>query len=95
MAAWRIDAEGAILSLKVTPRASKDAIGPGDADRLSVRLRAPPVDGAANVALTDFLARHFGISKRSVTIISGEAARLKRVRLTGDPLHLASVLETL
>lgn len=95
MTGWRIDGEGAILSLKVTPRASKDSIGPGDAERMAVRLRAPPVDGAANTALIDYLARHFGLPKRSVTILSGESARLKRVRLSGDPAHLASLLETL
>jgi uncharacterized protein (TIGR00251 family) len=95
LSGWRIDAQGAILALKVTPRASKDSIAAGDDERLAVRLRAPPVDGAANAALIEFLARHFGLPKRSVTILSGEGARLKRVRLTGDPLHLASVLETL
>ncbi len=95
MPAWRIDTEGAILSVKVTPRGSKDSIGPGDAERLAVRLRAPPVDGAANAALVEFLARHFGLPRRSVTILSGETARLKRVCLSGDPAHLASLLETL
>ncbi|MBY8824831.1 DUF167 domain-containing protein [Sphingomonas colocasiae] len=81
--------------MKVTPRASKDSIGPGDADRLAVRLRAPPVDGAANAALIEFLARHFDLPRRGVSILSGENARLKRVRLSGDPAHLASLLETL
>jgi uncharacterized protein YggU (UPF0235/DUF167 family) len=37
------------------------------------------VDGAANAALIEFLAEHYGVPKRSVHIDSGLKSRLKRV----------------
>lgn len=52
-------------------------------DALLVRLNAAPVDGAANTELIDVLADAFGVPKRSVTIVSGERSRQKRVRITG------------
>ena len=55
----------------------------GREEVLVVRLAAAPVDGAANQALTDFLARVLDVPRRSVTIASGERSRHKRVRITG------------
>ena len=48
-----------------------------------VRLRTPPVDGAANAELIDVLASTLGIPKRDISIVSGEKSRLKRVRISG------------
>lgn len=93
-AAWRTDAGGAILSVRVTPRASRDSIATGE-QWLAVRLRAPPVDGAANAALIVFLADRLAVPKSAISIVSGESARLKRVRVAGDPERLASLLATL
>jgi uncharacterized protein (TIGR00251 family) len=78
----------------VTPRAAREGLSAAD-DYIAVRLRAPPVDGAANAALILALSRHFGIAKSAVAILSGETARLKRVRLTGDPARLRDLLEAL
>lgn len=83
-----------MLSVRVTPRASRDAIAAGE-QWLAVRLRAPPVDGAANAALIVFLADRLAVPKRAISIVSGESARLKRVRVAGDPERLASLLATL
>lgn len=51
--------------------------------RLLVRLSAPPVDGAANAALVEFLAEVLGVPRRSLTIVSGATAREKRVAVAG------------
>lgn len=48
-----------------------------------VRLAAPPVDGAANEALVEFLARIFGRPRRDVTIVGGLKSRDKRVNIKG------------
>ena len=52
-------------------------------DAWVVRLQAPPVEGAANDELVDVLANVLGVPRRDVTIVSGERAREKRVRITG------------
>ena len=93
-AAWAETDDGITLALRVTPRSSRESIGPGT-DMFVVRLRAPPVDGAANKALVAFLAKSFGVAKRDVTLLSGETGRLKRVAVSGDTQALASVAASL
>jgi uncharacterized protein (TIGR00251 family) len=48
-----------------------------------VRLAAPPVDGAANDALIEFLASAFAVRRSAVRILSGEKGRRKRVAIAG------------
>ena len=72
-----------VLSIRVIPRASRSAISGRRGDALVVRLAAPPVEGAANEALVDFLARTFGRPKRDVAIVSGHRSRDKRVSIEG------------
>ncbi len=48
-----------------------------------MRLAAPPVDGAANDALVDFLARRLGLAKSQVTLLRGETSRHKIVAVVG------------
>jgi uncharacterized protein (TIGR00251 family) len=55
-------------------------------EALKIRLAAPPVDGKANACLIGFLADQLGIAKSSVSLVSGESSRAKRVRIDGvDP----------
>ncbi len=75
--------DGAILTVKVQPRAAADAIAGTDPDWVRIRLRAPPVDGKANAALLAFLSNTLGLPRRAVTIMTGASGRLKRVRITG------------
>ena len=54
---------------------------------LRVRVPAPPVEGAANEALIAFLARSLDLPRSAVTLVAGERARVKRVRLRGAGLE--------
>lgn len=63
----------------------------GTPEHFAVRLAAPPVEGAANAALTDLVAKTFGVAKRDVTLIGGETARLKRLAIAGDASVLAGI----
>jgi uncharacterized protein (TIGR00251 family) len=72
-----------ILPVRVIPRASKSAIAGHRGDAVLVRLSAPPVEGAANEALVDLLARAFSIPRRQISIVSGEKSRDKRVAIEG------------
>ena len=71
------------ISVRVIPRASKAGIAGMRGDAILVRLTAPPVDGAANAELIDLLADALGVPKRTVSIVSGERSRQKRVRVEG------------
>jgi uncharacterized protein len=76
-------AGGVELALLVTPRASKTRVLGPHGDALKIALAAPPVDGAANAALLDFLAKQLGVPKRQLELVSGDASRRKRVRVSG------------
>ncbi len=81
---WARDgAGGVVLQLLVQPRASRTrAVGEHDG-RLKVQLAAPPVDGEANAALVEFLARALSVRKADVVIERGETGRRKTVRVVG------------
>lgn len=69
------------LSLYVQPGAKTTAWAGNHGDDLKLRLAAPPIDGRANAALIDFLARYWGLSKRQVSLQSGESSRHKVIAL--------------
>jgi uncharacterized protein (TIGR00251 family) len=71
------------IEVRVIPRARRDEIGDERGGRLLVRLTAPPVDGAANAALCRLVARRAGVPARRVSIVRGETARDKVVRVDG------------
>ncbi|GJL52894.1 MAG: hypothetical protein NPIRA02_00260 [Nitrospirales bacterium] len=76
--------EGVILSVHIQPRAAKtEYIGLYRETAFKFRVMAPPVDGEANEALCRYLAKHFGVAKRSVVIVRGSNSRHKRVLLKG------------
>jgi uncharacterized protein len=72
-----------ILSVRVIPRSPKSKIDGMRGDAVLVRLAAPPIEGAANAALIDILAREFERPKRDITILTGETSRHKRVEIAG------------
>ncbi len=71
------------LRLRVQPRGSRDAIEGMHGDRLRVRIGAPPVEGAANARLLEFLAVRLGVPRRRLSLARGEQSRSKDVLLAG------------
>ena len=57
---------------------------------MKLRLAAPPVDGKGNAALRAFIADFCGAPSAAVTLVCGEGARSKRVRIV-DPTAEALV----
>jgi uncharacterized protein len=85
MTALRIDERSGSIrfSVRVQPRASRSEIVGLHGDALKVRLSAPPVDGAANVALVELLAEALGVPRRCVRVVSGATSRGKVVEVAG------------
>lgn len=77
----RQDGEDIILECHLQPKASNDGFAGLQAERLKIRLTAPPVDGKANAHLQAFLAKAFAVAKRDVVLEAGELNRHKRVRI--------------
>ena len=72
-----------VFDVRVIPRARKTEYAGERDGALLVRLAAPPVEGAANGALIDFLAATLGLPRRAIQIVSGERSRRKRVAIAG------------
>jgi uncharacterized protein len=62
---------------------------------LKARVRAAPFEGQANEALCRLLAHELGLAPRQVEISAGEGARIKRLRIAGDPRMLDAALDRL
>jgi uncharacterized protein len=75
--------DGVIFAVRVTPRASRNAIEGECQGALKVRLTAPPVDSRANDALRKLLAANLKVPASAVKIITGEKSRTKRVLIVG------------
>jgi len=71
------------FKVRVIPRASRTEIVGLIEGALKVRLKAPPVDGAANEELVKFLSKKLGVSKGSVEIVAGQTSKTKRLRVVG------------
>ena len=71
------------IRVRLTPRAASDQIVGWQAGVLRVRVTAPPVDGKANAALEQLLARALGVPKHTVDIVAGARGREKTVTIDG------------
>jgi len=74
---------GVTFPVRVTPRARKNEIAGVQGQALKIKLAAPPVEGAANAALCDFIAGQLGVRKGAVTLVAGQTSRNKVVRVQG------------
>jgi uncharacterized protein len=70
-----------ILSLHLQPGAKKTEAAGLHGGALKLRLRARPIEGAANEALLEFLAELFEVPRRQVELVAGPQSREKRVRV--------------
>ena len=71
------------INIQATPNAPRSQIVGWLGDRLKVKLKAPAVEGKANAELVRFLAEQFKVRANAVTILRGETARIKVVRIDG------------
>jgi uncharacterized protein len=74
------------IDVYVQPRASRTMLAGMHDGCIRIRLAAPPVDGAANTALIEFVAERLGIARSRVRIVSGQSARRKRLEIDGMTL---------
>ncbi len=82
-------ASGFILSVYAQPNGKKSEILGLHDGHLKIRLKAPPVEGQANAALEEFIAKFFGCARKNVSLIRGQQSRQKAVEVTGLSYELA------
>ena len=68
-----------MFTIRVTPRASANAVA-GERDGvLLVRVTAPPIEGKANDAVVALLAKALGTPRGAIQVVRGASGRTKRV----------------
>ncbi|MEO5350713.1 MAG: DUF167 family protein [Magnetococcus sp. YQC-3] len=70
-----------LLEVRVQPRASRVRVLGLHGAAIKIALTAPPVEGAANQALCEWLADELRVAKGRITIVAGAHAREKRLRI--------------
>ncbi|THF63852.1 YggU family protein [Pseudothauera nasutitermitis] len=75
--------DAVVLALHVQPNARRTEFAGPHGEAMKLRLAAPPVDGKANAALCAYLAEFCEVPRVAVSLVSGESARAKRVRIDG------------
>ncbi|MER9425038.1 DUF167 family protein [Mesorhizobium sp. M0317] len=99
-APFRLRADGIDLFIRLTPKSSVDRLGgvetTADArSHLKARVRAVPENGAANAALERLVAKALGVPASAVSVVAGATARLKTLRVNGDPAALVTSIKAL
>ena len=89
---YRWQGDTLLLFCHLQPKAAREEFAGIHGERLKIRIKAPPVDGKANTALVQFLAKQFAVPKSRVQIQNGDSSRQKTVAIT-DPGQLPDELE--
>jgi uncharacterized protein (TIGR00251 family) len=76
-----------LLKVYLQPKSSKNEIIGSYRDGIKVKVTAPPVEGKANDALRQFLARFLKISPSHIEIVKGRRSREKTLRIEGVGGH--------
>lgn len=74
---------GVVLRVRVTPRATRDAVTGIDERGIRVAVRAAPERGRANEAVLRAVAAWLGVAPSTLEIASGGGGRDKRVLVRG------------
>lgn len=71
------------LALKVSPKASRNAVTGWRGDSLKVSVTAAPERGKANQAVIDLLAEVLAVPRSAVRVLRGESSQDKLVEISG------------
>ncbi len=97
---YRLAHDHLLLAVRLTPNGGRDALDGVEttADgqtHLKARVTAVPEKGKANKALIALLSKALKVPKTSISLISGDTARQKILRITGDPEDLKTRIDAL
>jgi len=71
------------LRVRLQPRSRRTEVVGERAGAVVIRVTAPPVDGKANAALCELVARAAGVAPSAVRVLRGAGARDKVLRVEG------------
>lgn len=71
------------IDTRIIPKSSRNEIIIGEGGPVKVKVTSPPVDGKANKAVVNLLAKQLKVPKKDIQIVSGEKSRNKKIRING------------
>jgi uncharacterized protein (TIGR00251 family) len=71
------------MRIRVIPNAKRTEFAGYREGELILRLNAPPVEGKANKAAVEFVARYLGVPRSAVLLAAGERSRHKIFQIVG------------
>jgi uncharacterized protein (TIGR00251 family) len=71
-----------LLTVKVVPSSSRDAVAGWLGEALKIKVRAPAEKGQANKAVEKVIANTLGISFRSVSVVRGFTTALNIIEIS-------------
>ncbi len=71
------------IDVFVQPRAAKTELAGLHDGHPKIRVAAPPVEGAANSALIEFVAKRLKVAKGRVRVVGGLSSRRKVLEIDG------------
>ena len=71
------------LKVRVIPNAKNSEFSGTRNEEWLLRLTAPPIDGKANKAAVEFVAKFFAVPRSAVSLVSGEKSRHKIFEIIG------------
>ena len=88
----RASTDGILLEVRLTPKSSRDQLGPVEIQEnkavFRASVRAVPEKGKANKALCQLLAKKIGMAKSKFEVVAGAKSRHKTVLIRGDAKQL-------
>lgn len=87
---------GLSFKVRAAPRASRNQVCGVQGGALKIRITAPPVEGAANQAICELVAKFFGLAKSRVSVAQGASSKDKTIAVDEpDPEKRKAMLEKL
>lgn len=80
------------LKIAIQPSARKNEIIGVHDGCLKVKIAAPPVDGAANEGLINFIAECLRAKPRQLSLVSGQTSRRKVIEVEGISLEIIQAM---
>lgn len=72
-----------IFNVRVVPKSSKSEIVGELGGALKIKIKSPPIDGAANAELIRVLVKFFDVPKSAVEILKGQTSKTKQIKIEG------------
>lgn len=79
---YRFDKNNLLLEVQIQTKSSKNKILGEHNGRLKIAINSPPIDGRANKALIDFLAKELKVPKTKIKIIKGLRNKCKSIAIS-------------